>query len=660
MMLPRFNPCLITFFLCILTAIGLAHVHAEHLQRPEAEFFDKAIQEPAHAQTTLALQLADLKYNQPTFKPITYSLTKGDHFTYRQRSGYQLQDLGNDGTAAKEIFYRLPNQIGAHTGFYVYNLYFKDPLWFTYYDTKSPYTDGSVILARLGTYRFEVCHHRSFNRNWHLGAQLETMLIDKEYIPTTIPGDRHVIAYPFTLLGHYKTHEHKYQLLVSFYRNQHRVRETGGICGPTNTTFLDWLKPKATIANNLAPEDNIETNELRQQYFLYQQLKLSDQIAMYHEAKLVNQFNQFKAPQLSQASNRYLGDYLAKSNPSSLEETTKLKTLGNEFGVKGDIGRLFYRSYYLHKKLVWQPVAPTTEIQITREHYLGLQTRIKLNDKPDYLHIYGTYLWGGHYQLQTAYEGSFFELLYNQVCYKPPFLVQQYQGNYRKWKNNFESPRNQQLYGAIRVTLPYLTIKPHVRFTNLDKLIYFQAISNPKINDLTDETSRPQAIPLHIEPKQNQGYINLLYIGTDLNFTISHFHLDNAFIYSQEQGSTTDLLRMPKFFFTTRFYYARNLYESQAALETGIDLHWHSPYMADGYDPVTQQFYRQNQFKLYSYLLIDLFFNFRIDTFRGFIKLNYFNQHLDFMGGLPGYFVTPFYPGQSRSLDIGIRWSFFD
>jgi hypothetical protein len=639
--LARFYICLITFFLGI-----------PNLQAQEEEFFDDTTQEVYSAQTTLFLTLADLKYNQATFRPVTINITKGDQFTYRQRAGYKLQDLGNDGTATKSIFYTLPRQIGAHSGFYVYDVYFKDPLLFKYYDTKSPYTDGSVVLAHLGSYTFEVLHSRSFNQNWHLGASLETMLIDKEFIPLEIPGDRNVITYPFALFGHYKTDQARYQVLASFYRRNHRVRETGGIFGeklPRN-----WLQPKAKIENNLDPQDSIETSDLRQQYHLYQQVKWVDQLQTYHEIKLANQFNEFKAPKLSPKSKGYLVDTLAVTQLDSLQETTIWKTLGHEFGVKGDIDQLFYRCYYLNKKLHLQQPYQNDPL-ITREHYMGLQTRFKLTEQQGFLHIQGEYLLGGLYQMYAAYQGDRLELAYSQVYHKPSFLSQRHTTPFRSWENNLKAPKNQQIYSAIRLELPSLVLRPHATITKVNKPIYFVQTSQGPIRRQKDEL--PQLPPLVIEPKQSEGHADIFNLGTDLNFTLlSHFHADNELIFTQVQGPASHVFRIPPFLVNARLYYAKTLYDGRLDLETGVDLHWHSAYQADGYDPATQQFYLQNVFQVYDYLLANLFFNFKINTFRGFIKLTNLAQHFP----LEGYFVTPFYPGPSRSLDVGVSWSFFD
>ncbi|MCU0400235.1 MAG: putative porin [Algoriphagus sp.] len=43
------------------------------------------------------------------------------------KSTWKYQDLGNIGSAAKPVFYTLPEQIGLTSGFHAYDIYFRDP-----------------------------------------------------------------------------------------------------------------------------------------------------------------------------------------------------------------------------------------------------------------------------------------------------------------------------------------------------------------------------------------------------------------------------------------------------------------------------------------------------------------------------------------------------
>ena len=639
---------LVRIYICFLAfCIGIPGLQAQ-----EEEFFDDTTQEEEvyNTQTTLFITPADLKYNQAGFRPIVISINQIDRFTHRQRAAYKLQDLGNDGTAAQSIFYALPGQIGAHTGFEAYNIYFQDPYAIQYYDTKSPYTTGTIVLANLGTYTFDVCHSRSLNKNWHLGASLATMLIDKEYIPQEIPGDRHVITYPFTLFVHYHADDKKYQLLGSFYRKNHRVRETGGIFGNKNLPLASWLQAKSKISNNLRPQDHIESHELRQQYHLYHQLHFIDQLQAYHDILLRNTFNLFKATKLSDSSKQYLGDPLINIQ-DSIQDSYISQTVNQEWGLKGDINKVFYCCYYLHKSISFQQPYQKGMDQL-QEHYIGLQTRIKLNNQQDLLQVKTAYLLGGLYQLHASYQGAIGELAYDQVQYKPSFLSQHCQGTFRNWNNNFTASTTRQLHGTFFMTLPMVVMRPYCTVTQAKRPIYFK-----QLNQQYTPSKQSKSIHTRNKPKQAKQHANIINLGTAMNFNLlTHFHADNAITFTKVQGPAAKVFRIPQWWFNTRLYYAKTLYEGRLDLETGLDLHWNSPYQGDGYDPVTQQFYLQDQFLLYDYPIADLFFNFRIQTFRGFIKITHINQ------GLPaeGYFTTPFYPGQLRSIDVGVSWSFFD
>ena len=83
---------------------------------------------------------------------------------------------------------------------------------------------------------------------------------------------------------------------------------------------------------------------------------------------------------------------------------------------------------------------------------------------------------------------------------------------------------------------------------------------------------------------------------------------------------------------------------------------YRSEYYGDSYNPITQNFYVQNEFQLESYLRFDLFFTMQVNNLRIFLKMNHFNQ----FDRYDGYFVTPYYPAQKKVLDLGVRWYFFN
>ena len=190
------------------------------VQAQEEQFLDDSTKEVHGLHTTFFITPWDVKFNRSGLRPIIPTIHKIDQFTHRQQLCNKIQDLGNQGTAVTNIFYTLPRHIGFHTGFQAYDIYFNNPLHQPYYDTKSPYTDGTVIFANYGSYIFTVTHARSINKHWHAGITFESMLTDREFIPSKIPYDRQVITYPFTTFVRYISKDERYQAMASFYRKK--------------------------------------------------------------------------------------------------------------------------------------------------------------------------------------------------------------------------------------------------------------------------------------------------------------------------------------------------------------------------------------------------------------------------------------------------------
>lgn len=629
--------------MCIF-CIYLVLFGAQARAQEELNFVDNTAQEMYGPDTTHYVTIADLKYNVCKRRPFTIDIARLDHFTYRQRTGYQWQDLGNAGTATRPIFYGLPKHIGATSGFCVYDVYFQDMQQLRYYDAQSPYTHAYVVLANYGSYVFDGWHSRSFNSHWHLGARFQTLLTDKEFIPTKVPADRQVISYPFTLFLHYKSPDARYQLLTSLYRKQHRVRETGGItAGGSSRVSADWLKAKAPIRNNLTPRDEVETGELRYQYHLYHQWAWKDPVQFYHELSLQRRTHHFAARCLSASSQQLLGKPL--HSIQLIRDNTLMQTLGNEVGLKGDISRIFYRCYYAHRRIDLT-LPQTTRAQKFHEHYMGLEGKVPITERLGHLHVHGTYLWDRFYQFQAGYQSKFLEVSYEQLKAKPSCLVMQYSGNHHAWHNRHFTPSvAKQLSGSVLLNTPMVYLKPTVALIRVEKPIYF--------NKLTAAAGGYNTVA----PHQSDTYADIMTLATTANLTVwRDFHADNQVILAKTQGPAAAVFSMPTALVYTRLYYATQAYAGKLDVETGLDVHWHTPYAAPGYDPAIQQFYQQTNYVIAVYPVVNLFFNFRIKHFCGFIKVIHLNQELPWAG----YFVTPTYPAQSRSLDVGVSWSFFD
>lgn len=570
----------------------------------------------------------NIKYHQGGSMSIDTSASNLHRFTFMHQYENKIQNLGNNGTAAKPIFYHPPAQIGVSSGFNAYDIYFKNPSQFKYYDTKSPYSKLQLVVGERGRSLVHVPYSRNVTKNWNIGASFRSIISDKQFGQAFTPGDRNVVSYAYDFFTHFKTNHEKYQLLAHFFRMHHRVRETGGIQPKANYTLKDFFQ--APVITNLK---NVRSRELRQHYHTYQQFAFVKQLQVYHEFDWVNKSNYFEVEATPSPSElNFLGN--PSIRPDATQDKTFMRSFWNEVGCKGDLAKLFYLFYY-RRRDVNLSYKYSDDINHLVEHYVGIQTRYTFKEHRAF-NLSGTYLDGGLYKVEAAYKSPIFDLSYEGVKYKPSFLVQNYQSDYRAWNNNFESPTAFQVNGGVSFGWPFLALRPHATLVNVSKHIYF---NQQKM------------------PTQAGANATIILPGIDVNLTPwKHVHADNNFVFADVQGPAADVFRVPEFLLNSKVYYENTFFKDKLELEAGLDMHFKSAYLADNYDPVTQQFFLQDNFWVHDYLVADLFLNFRIKNFKMFLKTTHINQ-----GWFrPGYFVTPLYPGQRSSFDLGISWAFFD
>ncbi|MBA4056366.1 MAG: hypothetical protein C0490_16750, partial [Marivirga sp.] len=121
----------------------------------------------------------DVFFNRQTYYTIDTAIHNFHQYTYIQRNNNTYQDLGNIGTAIRPTFYRVPNVIGATSGFTSYDLYW-DTEQIRNYDTKSPYTHMNVILGGKGRSITKAAFSRNINPRWNFGFNYRGLLIDKQ------------------------------------------------------------------------------------------------------------------------------------------------------------------------------------------------------------------------------------------------------------------------------------------------------------------------------------------------------------------------------------------------------------------------------------------------------------------------------------------------
>ncbi len=542
-------------------------------------------------------------------------------------SNWQYQNLGNLGTALWPVFYQAPDNIGRQSGFSSFDPYFKSPDQIRYFNTKSPYSSVKVVFGGEGRSLVDVQFSRNIDPLWNIGFDVTTINADKQ-INSAGEGDRNTISWAYDLYSSYKTPNNKYHALVNFSRIRHRVNESGGIIPPEidPTSNLFGYNDDAKIWLN-----NAQSSELVVNYHVYHQYKFSDLFQVYHVLDRTTEKNKFEDASLGSESS-FFDNFLIDDGETF--DGSELNVFKNEVGIKGNVNKLYYNFYLKRRSLKYIPkYLPAPGIQ--NENYGGGLANYKFAENT--MASFGAeFLTGGNFKFDGSFNSKWLDASFKSRKYLPSFLVNDFFGNHYEWHNNFQSIVSQTLDSRLKLKLGTVEIFPKLSYSTIENYVFFN-------------TSK--------RPEQTEDNITILSPGLDLNLTFfKHMHFNSKMSYTLLEGDGADNMRIPELHLNGKLYYENLLFNKVMWAQIGLDMHWQSSYFAMDYDPITQQFFLQNDFEVPSYLIADLFISFKVKRFRWFFKMTNVLQNIE----AEGYFATPFYTGQKRILDFGVNWMFFD
>jgi hypothetical protein len=154
-------------------------------------------------------------------------------------------------------------------------------------------------------------------------------------------------------------------------------------------------------------------------------------------------------------------------------------------------------------------------------------------------------------------------------------------------------------------------------------------------------------------PTQITKFVNVYQFAAYIPFYIKGFGI-NSNIYLQYADN--DKIRIPVVATRQTVYYGFPLFKKALFLQLGLDLLYNTAYYGNGYNPVLQQFYLQNEKKIGNYAYLDFFLRAKINRFQLQFKLTHF------WAGLLGknYYMVPHYPAKDLGFALGILWRFYD
>lgn len=560
------------------------------------------------------------------FFPIDTTIYNLEKFEFVQKSKIVYQNLGANGTALNPVYYQLPQTIGKIAGYEAFTPYFKSPENFKYYNSRSPFIDLNIGFGGNNRTLVDFSFSRNVNPQWNVGFDIVRLNTDKQIGAQTKIGDNNVQSTSIDFYTYYDSKNKKYTLLFHVLRFTHKVQETGGI-------KVNNLTDKRLFYQYLNSDIQLRSagvEDVRTRFHLFQQYSLKPFFQLYYIFDKIKQENVFIDLNLSSTDNYYKNFFIS---PDSTIEIFTFDEIKNQVGIKGKFSsKLFYNTYLKRRDLNFKNNNLGNFGHVS-ENYIGGKIKY-IHDKNNNIEGAFEILSGGEYLLSGQLNNKYFKAKYTSSVYKPSYFAERYSGNHYDWKNNFNSTFTNIIEGSSKFDLKIISLEPKVSFSTVNDFIYF------------DTTKVPLQAGLVV--------INNYSLAANLVIK-KNYHFDNLITFNNVTGNGADAFRIPEWSANGKWYYEGVAFDNYVQFQIGANLHWQSGFFAKAYDPITQQFHNQNNFKIDSYFVADIFLVFKVKRVSIFAKVVHVNQPRE-----DGYMATPFYSGQQRVFDFGVHWLFFD
>ena len=557
--------------------------------------------------------------------------------SFVEKNDHKYQDLGGLGTALFPVFYVPQKMIGRISGYNAYRQFGYQQNNIKYYDTKSPYLKTFAYLGGENRNIIDFIFSRNINNHWNVTLGLNKITTDKQLSSNGV-GDRQVEATSFIGYMHYKNETYPYQAIFNYSLQTHKTVELGGVRYTPDSIVSDLFQYQNSLLRLNDARNRFQSTHLH----IYQDYRVKDALQFYHILDYTKEgtiYEDYSNDSGTQDGYDTYTDFYHHFfiNEDTTYEQSELKSLQNEVGFKGNFSHVFYRLFMKLRSIDFGYVR-SNPFEQKFEQYLGGYVRFNWKDKFD---VTGkaSLLPDGTYQLNTDFSSNNINFNYRSIRYHVPLLLQSYSGNHHNWQNDFSPIFANYLTGSLVTKFKFITLIPTVSILTYNNFVYLDT-------DITPIQSKSGAILSSVGGKVNFSFLNQKNEG---------WHVDNELIATTVSGGGAEMFRIPTFFYNGRYYWNGKFFNDNVPVQFGMSTHARTAYFANAYDPVIQGFYLQNDIQNDAYIKADAFVSMRLDKFFASLKWVYINQRND-----DGYFTTPYYPGQRRTLDLIFKWLFFD
>lgn len=569
-------------------------------------------------------------------------------FNNMYRNNIVFQDLGNFGTPARPLLFRLERPVGFRLSDNPFEGYWIKPEDTRFYNTKTPYTDLFYAQGSNEMLVLRAKHAQNVLPRWNLGADFQRI--------TSIGflARQYTSIYNYQFFSRYVSKNRRYDMLAHVTWNRGLVEESGGVqrdsafealSGPNKKVLPALLNSQTRFKSRAA--------YLKQYWHLGRSEKTgADGDTVYNLRSNAQISYSIKAEEISYIFENN-GDTNSLLLPHQYYDVTE-NTFDSLYNgkIENRLGFDLYNDLESQatdstRRYLGAAVSHTynnvSQISYVRNYQNVLAElwleRTSMKRVAFAFRGYGAFnvsgLNAGDYKLRGYYSYRFkpFEVAAEAMdqLYRPDQVFMLFKSNQFIWTHAFAQTHATQLgfYASTRA------FRNNFRFAAKSYLVQNWVYANTAG-----------------EPQQEKGSISITTLELGKTFQLWKFFFEHELIYQQ---SSSDVIRLPEFSGRIRYYFQSRF--KRMKFQVGVDAWYNTAYYANNYNPATRLFFLQNERRIGNYPVFDPFAMGEIKRAAFFFKYEHVNQ--DWFAS-NGFYSTPHYPLSLASFRMGLRWRFYD
>lgn len=585
-------------------------------------------------------------------------------------------DLGNYGSAAKSFIFQPNMKPGFDAGFHAYDIYGYTPENTKFFQTTRPYSETIYLLGSRAEQMINLFHTQNRKSNFNFGLDFRVISSPGAYKnQSTNTSNTRINTF-------YQTNNKRYINYFIFIANKILSSENGGIQPNQDLDSLAFNNPfgaSTKLGNNLVTPRSIfnatiisgtQYKELsllmRHSYDFGQKDSLvTDSVTyklFYPRIRLQHTFqyskNSYEYHDFSPTDSdyyRYLS-YIITPGVDTIKFNDTWQNLTNDFAIisypqKNNLNQ-FLKLNAGHEFLKGESYPFTTQYNnIYAAAEYRNRTRNQLYDVEASGKLYVTGHYAGDYAAYISFRRSLrknigsLQIGFQNTSRTPSFLASEYviDSVWRQSKTAFPvfQPDNYNKENITRffavINVPPASLQLSGEYYLVTNYTYFNS---------------------YYTSAQSSSIFNVLHVAASKKLRVAknlNWYLEGHL----QQTTGNPPVNLPLILARSRFAFEGNFFKN-LFLSTGLEAIYNTPYKADDYSPLTGQFFVQDTDRISNRPDINVYLNFRIKSFKGFIRLEHLNT-IDFANGFTFTkynYAAPNYPSRALWFRIGIWWSF--